>query len=109
MTDDQRERDEQERLFYALIGYRVMRYQSIELSRDSLRRRDTVEREKSGAIYRVAKGLEAKLDIITAAFIGADDDHAAKWGRLRGRIAAAARAAEQGLSSSSIGRAPRPR
>lgn len=93
MTNDYKARDEEELLFYALIGYCVTRYQSVE---DYLETVFTaaigVERQKSGAIYRVARGLEAKLDIITAAFIGADDDHAAKWGRLCGRIASAASA-----------------
>ncbi|GEM_PF-2264328 len=93
MTDDHRERDEEKWLFYALIGYCVTRYQSVEDYLETVFAAAIgVEREKSNAIYRVARGLEAKLDMITAAFIGADDGHAAKWDRLCGRIAAAASA-----------------
>lgn len=93
MSDDRRERDEEERLFYALIGYCVTRYQSVEDYLETVFAAAIgVEREKSDAIYRVVRGLEAKLDIITAAFMGADDNHSTKWSRLLPRVSAAASA-----------------
>ena len=91
MTADRQLSDDEVRRFYALIGYCITGYQSVE---DYL---ETVfwaalggEREKSDAIFRVARGLEAKLDLVTASLIGAEARHVAKWGRLCPRVATAA-------------------
>ena len=93
MTDAGEHEDDEERLFYALIGHCVTQYQSIE---DYLETIFCVaigtDREKSNAIFGVVRGLEKKIEIISAAFIGAESAVRAKWDRLSSRIAAAANA-----------------
>lgn len=81
--------------FYALIGHCVTRYQQIE---DFL---PTVfnaalggDTGKSAAIFAVARGLEAKLNIISAT-LGASEQVINRWTVLLKRISAAANARNQ--------------
>jgi hypothetical protein len=75
MTDTLEDKDfERERTrFYALIGHCVTRYQAIEDYLPELYAAalggDPV---KAAAIFDVVRGLEAKLDIISAGLSGAD-------------------------------------
>lgn len=77
--------------FYAEIGRCVTNYQSIE---DYLPEVFTAalggEPSKATAIFAVARGLEAKIDIITAALTDRDEQHRRRWAQLARRIGAAA-------------------
>jgi hypothetical protein len=78
--------------FYALIGHCVTRYQAMEdylpelfaaaLGGDAV---------KAAAIFDVVRGLEPKLDMISAGLSGADERHQRRWKQLLACIADAAK------------------
>lgn len=82
--------------FYALIGHCVTRYQSVEdylpevfaaaLSGDA---------KKADAIFGIARGLDAKLNMISAALTGADQALTLRWNSLLKRVTEAAEARNQ--------------
>jgi hypothetical protein len=79
--------------FYALIGHCVTRYQAVE---DYLPELFAAalggNAGKAVAIFAVARGLEAKLNLVSAALIDADKQHQSRWADLLRRIASAAMA-----------------
>jgi hypothetical protein len=82
--------------FYELIGHCVTRYQAVE---DYL---PTVfgaalggDLGRAEALFAIARGLEAKLNMISAALTGADDKIAVRWSNLLKQVAAAAEARNQ--------------
>jgi len=73
--------------FYELIGLCITEYQKIEdYLPDVFEAAIGLNNEKAMKIFAVARGLEAKLDIISAALIGCSTDAAKYWPRLRYRI-----------------------
>nr|WP_294815924.1 hypothetical protein [uncultured Sphingomonas sp.] len=82
--------------FFALIGHCVTRYQSIE---DSLPGVFAAalggDPARAHAVFAVVRGLEAKLNLISAALTGQDGMPADYWPSLLHRIAAAAEARNQ--------------
>jgi len=82
--------------FYALIGHCVTRYQSVE---DYLPEVFAValggDAKKTVAIFAIARGLEAKLDMISAALKGGDRAIAVRWSNLLKRVVSAANARNQ--------------
>jgi hypothetical protein len=77
--------------FYALIGHCVTRYQSIE---DYLPEVFAAalggNAKKAAAIFAVARGLGAKLDMISAALTGTNAAIAKRWQSLLKQVAASA-------------------
>jgi len=79
--------------FFALVGHCITRYQSIEdflpevfsgaLGGDT---------GNAGAIFAIVRGLEAKLNMISAALTGADEPTIKRWSDLLKRVASAATA-----------------
>ncbi|WP_121117786.1 hypothetical protein [Croceibacterium ferulae] len=94
--DEQARRDEFDKhykKFFELIGHCVTLYQSVEDYLDdvfSAALGGNVDR--AAALFAVARGLEAKLNIISAALIGREDDLAKHWPSLLVRVASAAKA-----------------
>lgn len=84
MNAKKNEFERHRRKFYALIGHCVTGYQSVEDYLPELFAAalggDTA---KAAAILAVARGLEAKLDIITAALIGTEERCRTRWIILR--------------------------
>jgi hypothetical protein len=82
--------------FYALIGHCVTQYQSVE---DYLPEIFGAalggDQEKAVAVFAVARGLEAKLNVISAALTGADQAIVDRWESLLKRVTAAADARNQ--------------
>jgi hypothetical protein len=82
--------------FYALIGHCVTRYQSVEdYLPDVFGAALGGHVERAIAIFAVARGLEAKLNLISAALTGSDQALADRWRRLLKRVADAADARNQ--------------
>jgi hypothetical protein len=98
MSDDADDEgfDQHRARFYALIGHCVTMYQSIEEYLPELFSAAlAVDPSKAAAIFAVARRLEAKLDIISAALIGANEGHRSRRTELRPRILSAAEARNQ--------------
>jgi hypothetical protein len=82
--------------FYALIGHCVTRYQSVEdYLPDVFGAALGGHAERAVAIFAVARGLEAKLNLISAALTGANQAIADRWSHLLKRVADAADARNQ--------------
>jgi hypothetical protein len=82
--------------FYALIGHCVTGYQSIEdYLPDVFAAALGDNSKKAVAIFAVARGLEAKLNLISAALTGADQALVDRWSGLLKRVATAADARNQ--------------
>ncbi|MGK6355361.1 hypothetical protein ACMGDH_09035 [Sphingomonas sp. DT-207] len=94
--NEQAERDEFDihyKKFFELIGHCVTLYQSVEDYLDDVFGAALGGNQaRAAAIFAVARGLEAKLNVITAALIGRDDDLATLWPGLLARVANAAKA-----------------
>lgn len=79
--------------FFALVGHCITRYQLVEDFLPEIFSAalggDTV---KAAAIFTIIRGLEAKLNIISAALTGTDKLTIERWNDLRKRVATAARA-----------------
>lgn len=92
--------------FFALIGHCLTSYQSVE---DYLEEVFSAalgdDLNRGAAIYAVARGLEARLDIITAALTGRPSNCAKYWPDLRARIASAARARNEIAHATTLFRA----
>jgi hypothetical protein len=77
--------------FYALIGHRVTGYQSVEdYLPDIFAAALGGDIKRAVAIFAVARGLEAKLNLISATLTGSDQALADRWSGLLKRVAAAA-------------------
>jgi|ERR1700730_4401593 len=95
-VDDDEGFEQHRARFYSLIGHCVTGYQSIEDYLPELFGAALADDpSKATAIFAVARGLEAKLDIISAALIGADERHFSRWTELRPHILLAAKARNQ--------------
>jgi hypothetical protein len=82
--------------FYALIGHCVTGYQSVEdYLPDVFAAALSGNMDRAVAIFAVARGLEAKLNLISAALTGPDQALADRWSGLLKRVAAAADARNQ--------------
>jgi hypothetical protein len=93
--------------FYAMIGHYVTLYQSVEdYLADLFVAALPVPEEQSAAIFAVVRGLEAKLNIISATLITADDAHKERWQVLVKRVAAAAEARNQIAHASPVHHGP---
>lgn len=82
--------------FYALIGRCVTSYQQTEDFLPAVFNAVLgCDVEKSAAIFAVARGLEAKLKIISAALTGASEEITNRWESLAKRIDSASTARNQ--------------
>jgi hypothetical protein len=76
--------------FYALIGHCVIQYQSVEdYLVDVFCAALGGDHGKAAAIFALARGLEAKLNMISAALKGADQLTVVRWDALLKRVATA--------------------
>jgi hypothetical protein len=90
---DQEEFGQQRAKFFQMIGHCITEYQKIEEYLPNVfEAASGLEKEKAMKIFIVVRGLEAKLDIISAALIGCPEGVAEHWPKLLRRIAQAAKA-----------------
>lgn len=94
--EDRRRFDAHRVRFFALIGHCVTQYQSVEEFLPKVFAAALGGSEaKALAIFALARGLEAKLDAITAALTDAAAEHKNSWASLMKRVAKAAAARNQ--------------
>ena len=85
--------------FFALIGHCVTKFQSVEdYLTDVLATALGINEAKALKIFKLTRGLETRLDMISEALSDATDEHQQRWKTLLVRIRKAAEARNQNRS-----------